>query len=153
MWSLWDHRAGLRAELLEDLYYLRNWTFGITLTSVRKMISPRYERNMLALEALLDDCRENGIPVLMYVAPIRQDMTLPYDLAGYNRWKQELQTLAKHHSARYRDLDALVPGHLWGAYHEHDVDLMHFQGEGHKLLAEEVQRTMASVLRSIDHAL
>jgi len=117
------------------------------------MIKPRYERNMMALEAMLEDCHEKGIPVLMYVAPIRQDITLPYDVDAYHRWKQDLQNLAKQYSARYRDFDALVPGYLWGTYHENDVDFMHFQGEGHKLLAEEVQRSMAPVLSSTDNAL
>jgi len=153
IWPLWSNRQGLRTGLLEDLYYLRNWAFGIRPTSVRKMIRPRYQRNMLALEALLDDCHQNGISIVMYVAPIRQDIKLPYDLEGYNRWKQELQDLAQHYSARYRDLDALVPGDLWGTYHENDVDFMHFQGEGHKLLARELHRIMAPVLRTTDIAL
>jgi len=153
VWPLWGDRQGLRVALLGDLHYLRNWALGIKPTSVRKIIRPRYERNMLALEALLGDCQQKGISVLMYVAPIRQDVKLPYDLEGYNRWKQELQGIAQHYSAHFRDLDALVPGNLWGTYHENDVDFMHFQGDAHKLLARELHRIMLPALRISDIAL
>lgn len=146
VWPLWKERANLRTGFLTDLYLLRNWALDIKPTTVRKMIKPRYERNMLALEAILSDYRQKRVPVVMYVAPIRQDHPLPYDLAHYDRWKQELQVLAGSYSATFVSLEKLVPNGMWGTYYEDDVDFMHFQGGGHKLVAEAlfpiVQRVM-----------
>jgi hypothetical protein len=45
------------------------------------------------------------------------------------------------------NLERLVPAHQWGSVRKGDIDFMHFQGSGHKLLADalhpEVQRLLA----------
>ena len=135
VWPLWAARSDLRAQVLVDLYFTRNAVLGITPTTVRKMIAPRYARNMSALEQLLKDARRRNIPVIAYIAPIRQDVSLPYDAAEYARWKMEILSMAQQNSARLVNLEALVPAAYWGETSHQDVDFMHFRGEGHKLLA------------------
>jgi hypothetical protein len=142
--SLWAGRPSLRAQLMTDLYLLRNAVLGIKPTSVRKVIPMRYERNMAALEALLVDLRKQRIPVILYVAPIRQDRPTPYESSQYSRWKQEIDNLAKEHHAKLLNLERLVPDTQWGSYHNDDIDFMHFRGEGHKLFAN----TIAPALRA-----
>ena len=147
VWPLWKDRQALRSDFLIDLYYLRNWALNIKPTTVRKMIRPRYVRNMQALEAILSECRNNGIPVIMYVAPIRQDYPLPYDSSQYNLWKQSLKKLASDYSATFVNFEKLVPANMWGTYHENDVDFMHFQGAGHKLLAEALLPIVQNIVK------
>lgn len=133
---LWNERPGLRARLMVDLYIVRNAVFGIKTTSVRKMIRPRYEKNMRALTEIFSNFRGRGIPVLAYIAPIRQDHALPYDLAEYEAWKVEVGALARLYDVRFLNLEELVPERFWGTVPANDdVDFMHFQEEGHKLLA------------------
>ncbi len=147
IWPLWKYRSQLRGSLLTDLYWLRNWALNIKPTTIRKMIKPRYDKNMLALEAILSDFGRKGIPVVMYVAPIRQDHPLPYDVIQYNQWKEELETLAVSYSAKLVNLEKLVPNQMWGTSHEDNLDFMHFQGGGHKLLAEALFPIVLGVMK------
>lgn len=134
-WPLWKDRSNLRIQVLTNLYFLRNALLGIKSTTVRKMIAPRYARNMKALEQLLRDARQRGIAVVAYVAPIRQGVALPYDAQEYRQWKIAVSDMARQHGANLVNLEALVPPALWGTYSTDDIDFMHFRGEGHKLLA------------------
>ena len=136
IWPLWQGRPNLRARLMINLYELRNFVFGIKATTVRKMIRPRYARNMAALTVLFKYCHENKIPVLGYIAPIRQDVPIPYDPKEYDAWKTEVRVLATQYSASLINLESLVPPEYWGKNtYSGDVDFMHFQGKGHEILA------------------
>jgi hypothetical protein len=132
---LWAARPNIRVQLLTDLYYFRNWLFGIKPTTVRRIIATRYDNNMQALEALMREVRQAGIPMLVYIAPIRQDVSLPYDQSAYDEWKAKVAELAAQNNVSYLNLERLVPGKYWGSYHDEDIDFMHFQGHGHVLLA------------------
>jgi hypothetical protein len=133
--------------LFADLYDARNWTLGITPSSVRRIIKPRFERNMHALEALVGHLRRSAIPLLVYIAPIRQDISLPYEVEAYQRWIGRIERMASERGFRFVNLERLVPADRWGSIHNDDVDFMHFQGPGHKLLADtlrpEIERLLA----------
>lgn len=135
---LWADRPNLRARLMTDLYFLRNFVLNIKPTTVRKQIPARYERNMAALEATLEGLHTQGIPVVLYIAPIRQDVAMPYDQGEYARWKMQVAKLADKYRAALLNLEMIVPAQFWGTYHNDDVDFMHFQGEGHRLLGRAI---------------
>jgi hypothetical protein len=147
VFPLWAARPFLRGQFLDDLYWFRNWVFGITPSTVRKPIEPRYDRNMRALETMLADLTHRHIAVIGYISPIRQDLPIPYDIASYDRWKGEVATLARKYGVMLLNLEKLVPNDQWGSYHKDDVDFMHFQGRGHVLVADAlrpiVQRRIA----------
>jgi len=135
--DLWASRPRIEGMLMGGLYSLRNYVFGIRATTVRKMIKDRYIRNMEALHDILQDSAQRGLPVLLYIAPIRQDRPMPYDGAEYAKWKAEAEEMAEHFGTQLVNLEHLVPGDMWGTYKTStDVDFMHFQGPGHKLVAE-----------------
>jgi lysophospholipase L1-like esterase len=46
--------------------------------------------------------------------------------------------LASKYGAQFLNLETAVPPGLWGMYHKDDVDFMHFQGDGHRLLAQAI---------------
>lgn len=143
---LWAARPNLRARLLTDLYFVRNYALGINPTTVRRQIAARYQRNMAALEAILAQCNSSSVPVVLYVAPIRQDFSLPYDREEYDNWKREVSNLAGTYRAQLLNLEAEVPRDMWGTYHKDDVDFMHFQGRGHVLLARAVAPAIRRVV-------
>jgi hypothetical protein len=134
--TLWASRPQMEGNVYLALYNLRNVVFGIKPTTIRKMIPARYDANMEALQDILDNCQKRRISVLLYVAPIRQDKPIPYDPIEYNRWKEEVANMAKQHNTYFINLEQLVPGEMWGSYMGDDVDFMHFQGPGHRLVAE-----------------
>ena len=138
LFPLWKDRTNLRNLLLTDLYYTRNALLGIKPTSVRKMIPPRYHRNMQAFAAILQEAERLRIRVVAYIAPIRQDYSLPYDRSQYEAWKEQIAAMTTARGALLLNLERIVPNNLWGSYHADDVDFMHFRGKGHELLAQAI---------------
>lgn len=136
IWPLWRDRVNLRNNVLGDLFNFRNWALNISSASQRKIIKPRYQKNMQALEDLLSSSRDADIPVVMYIAPIRQDKLLPYDGVEYAQWKEQVELLAKSYSATYINLEKLIPPQHWGSNFGADIDFMHFQEPGHKIIAK-----------------
>ncbi len=150
-WKLWERRPQIEAGIKLDLYYLRNYLFGIHATSTRRIIPIRYERNMEALRDILADCRQRQIPVLLYIAPVRQDKPIPYDPVEWNSWKSELQGISKQFGATFVNLEKLVPGEYWGTYVEGEIDFMHFQGPGHRLLAQTLMPQVLQIIKERAH--
>jgi hypothetical protein len=145
--SLWKDRANLRNLLLTDLYYTRNALLGIKPTSVRKMIPPRYHRNMQAYAAMLQEAERLRIRVVAYIAPIRQDYSLPYDRSQYEAWKEQIAAMTTARGGVSLNLERIIPNELWGSYHAEDIDFMHFRGKGHELLAQALLPQVAHLER------
>jgi hypothetical protein len=141
-WKLWAARREARGKLLLWLYFLRNTVFRITAQSKRPIRLPAYRANLRALEALLEVARHNGVRVITYVAPIRQDVAIPYVPREYQRFKVQVQRLSQRHGATFLNLERLVPASQWGqkestsAGKTVELDFMHFQVGGHRLLAK-----------------
>ncbi|HEY3278247.1 MAG TPA: hypothetical protein VGJ94_16650 [Syntrophorhabdaceae bacterium] len=146
-WHLWAERAKIEGDFLVGLYYFRNWVFCIKPTSERKIIKARYNFNMQALSAILEDYRRRKIPVLMYIAPIRQDHPIPYNLQEYKEWKDELAIMANRYGAHLVNLERAVPDDKWGSYHKDDIDFMHFRGPGHRIVADELLPHVKGLLK------
>lgn len=143
-WKIWGERPSFRGDILTNLYLLRNWSFGITPSSVRKMIPGRYLFNLLALKEIVNSAGEQGIKVLLYIVPLRDDVKVPYDLDQYGEFKSEIQLIAKKSGVRFANFESLVPAELWGTKSattfgsKPELDFMHFQAGGHQLLADAI---------------
>lgn len=142
--ALWAARSEMRGHLLIDLYLLRNTLLGIKPTSKRKVIRSRYEDNMAAMAAILESAENHGITVLVYIVPLRNDVEVPYVDSEYQHFKTDVQALAERHGALFANLENLVPAELWGSKAAtssgggEELDFMHFQAGGHRLLAERL---------------
>ena len=145
-WPLWRERSGARARFLTNLYVMRNAAFGIKATSKRKMIPVRYQRNMAVLWELLDRASAEDIPVIVYVVPLRWNPDPPYEIAAYQRWKQEMEEAFQDRpDVLFADLDRLVPDDLWGEYGDGGlIDFMHFREPGHVLLGQRIAELVRS---------
>ena len=141
-WNIWEQRPSFRGNLLGNLYLFRNWVFGITPSSSRRMIPGRYNMNIDALKATVQSANEQGINVIVYIVPLRNDVKIPYDLNQYEKFKSEIKWISQKFNARFVNLESLVPNNLWGTKNattlgdRQELDFMHFQAGGHKLLAD-----------------
>ncbi|MBI5450734.1 MAG: hypothetical protein HY940_05195 [Gammaproteobacteria bacterium] len=153
--SLWQARPEIRGQLIYGvLYNLRNTLFGIKATSKRKMMPGRYLDNMDALEEMLITAKRNNISVVLYVAPFRGGVENPYIDTEYARFKSDVKILSRRYGAVYENMEMLVPGDLWGTKDatalggEAEVDFMHFQYGGHKLLAGRLEGLVVEAMAS-----
>lgn len=141
-WSVWAARPTLRGDLLGSLYRLRNWAFGINASSTRKMIPGRYAKNRDALLAILKLAAQRQVKVLFYIPPLRNEVKVPYDIHEYASFKSEMTSIAQENHARFADLENVVPAKFWGTKDStsigggQELDFMHFQAGGHRLLAK-----------------
>ena len=142
VWPLWTKRDIFRGELFGKLYLLRNSIFGIKATTTRKMIKGNYVKNIHAYLDILNLALDNEVKVLVYIPPIRNDIKIPYDVKEYNSFKKEIKNIAEEYKVYFTSLEDLVPSEFWGRKAstnlngDDEVDFMHFQVEGHRLLAE-----------------
>ncbi len=142
--EIWEQRAQYRASAGFALYRLRNSVLGISASSLRRKLPGRYQQNMDSLTALLAHAELLQLDVLVYIAPIRGDITTPYIPAEYAEFVLEVERLAGSYGARFANLEALVAPMHWGSTGSTSlagsqtagVDFMHFRASGHVLLAE-----------------
>lgn len=149
--ALWAARPEMRGQILIDLYTWRNTLLGIKPTSKRKIIRSRYEDNMGAMAAIMASASSHGIRMLVYVVPLRNDVEVPYVDSEYQHFKRDVQSLAEQYGARFANLENLVPAELWGSKAAtssgggEELDFMHFQAGGHRLLAERLAEEVTAV--------
>ena len=146
-WRLWTDRKWLRSRLYIDLYEIRNAVLGIRSTTIRRMVPHRYAANMTALRGLLQYAASNQIRTILYVAPIRHDITSPYDQTEYESWKRDIGELARADGSKLLDFGALVTDDQWGPLSE-NADFNHFKAGGHELLAKALLSTVAAIGRN-----
>jgi len=140
----WNLRDQYRSNISSMLYRLRNYIFDIKPTDVRKIIRGRYDRNLDSFSSILLSAEKKNINVIVYIAPIRNDIRIPYDLNEYSDFKEAVEKISSFYNVNFINLEKLIPNELWGLKSattlggEPEVDFMHFQDEGHKILAKRI---------------
>jgi len=140
----WGRRPYLRGLVFNAMYKTRNYVFDITPSTKRKVIRPRYVDNWSALEQLIESYSSSGIQVYLYVAPIRDDVEVPYVLDEYEKFKREVESLALRKNVDFRNFETIVPAEFWGVKDSTaldggpELDFMHYQYGGHKILSSAV---------------
>jgi hypothetical protein len=134
-------REQARGQIDIQTYMLRNWLFNVNAQTVRPIIPDIYAANLAALDAMLADAAARGTRVITYIPPLRQDVAPPYAPADYARFKADTAAIAARHGATFVNIDAIVPGPLWGTKAatrtggDPELDFMHFQEPGHVAVA------------------
>lgn len=142
--DLWRMRPDLRVQVIYGyLYTWRNLAFGITPNSKRKIIRGRYKDNMEALRITLDSAQKNNIETYVYIAPIRNDVPIPYDNIEYANFKTEVENIARTYHSNFINYEDLIPANYWGEKGSTgkgslEIDFMHFQAKGHQMLAKKL---------------
>tara|TARA_A100001035_G_C27775750_1_gene498912 strand:- start:376 stop:1506 length:1131 start_codon:yes stop_codon:yes gene_type:complete len=151
IWPIWANRSTLRGNSINMLYQFRNWSLGINPSSSRKIIPGRYKKNKNALIALLELANEQGVEVLLYIVPLRNDVKIPYEAYEYSSFKTDIADIANKNNTQFVDLENLVPSELWGTKDSttiggnQELDFMHFQEGGHRLLAEKLFQELSLI--------
>ena len=133
----YKNRGNIRSYFYGELYYIRNWVLNINPSSKRKKIQRLYKKNMQALSDIINFCKNNNIKPILYIAPIRQDIEIPYVQKEYLQFKIDVDSIYSVY-----DLDNIIPTIYWGKTKGDWVDFMHFKGEGHKILASELHKIL-----------
>jgi hypothetical protein len=149
-WPLWNARRGLRGTTGFAIHALRNQLLGIHSTSKRPVDPNVYRERMTLLEKMVAKARAQGIDVLLYVPPYRQDIDGPYILGDYNRFKADMKAIADRQGARFADLTPIVPGPEWATVTDdlfgfQEPDFMHFTAIGHKRLAAAIDEQIRAM--------
>ena len=143
-WPIWAIRPSFRGQFLNFLYLSRNWIFGINPSTTRKMIPGRYAMNLQAFIEILDLAANNGINVLVYIVPLRNDVKIPYAPQQYRAFKSEIESITMQKGFYFSDFEDIVPSEYWGLKGSttigggSELDFMHFKAEGHRLLADSI---------------
>ena len=149
---LWQLRPEIRGRLFIGLYRVRNFVFGITPSSTRKVIPGRYKDNLAALQAILDRSRREHVRVVMYIVPLRGGVKIPYEPTEYVAFKSQMETLSQQYDASFKNLEQLIPDDFWGTKastslgEEQELDFMHFRHSGHRLLAQALHELAVQAL-------
>ena len=104
----------LEGKILTSLYELRNTIFGITATTLRPKNEKAYNSNLLCFESFIKTFADHQ--VVIYIAPIRNDVPIPYNLVHYNDFKSDIKKISREYSnVAYFNLENLVDNSMWGA--------------------------------------
>jgi hypothetical protein len=145
--TIWNNRKEVKGLLFGKLYDLRNTIFNIKATTTRRMLPNRYKDNFDALKLILKDASSNKIKTLLYIPPIRSDVIIPYNIKEYNYFKNELKELLNINKnyIYYSNFEKIVPSIYFGFKGStnmnteiKELDFMHFQYNGHKILADSL---------------
>lgn len=143
--SFWENREQIRGKYFITLYKTRNTLLNISSQSTRKMIKSRYNKNFEALNLIISEAQANNTKILLLIPPLRKDIKYPYDKKEYENFKIKLNQIATQSSVILLDIDNIIDGKYWGysaptqLFKEKDYDFMHFQSEGHKILADTLE--------------
>lgn len=145
----WENiTSQLRGNISLLLYRARNSIFNIKPTTERKIIPSAYKQNILALNELLAIAKNHDLKTIVYVAPIRQDIKLPYKMSEYNKFKSDIRLISVKYGVDFLNLENIIAGPLWGLKVSSDLDgeleydFMHFKEQGHEILAEKLFQHM-----------
>jgi len=144
----WKERTSMRAAISSKLYLYRNTILGINSQTKRKKIIGRYNQNLKALTDILISANSKGIKTLVYIVPLRSDIEPPYIKEEYLSFKEDVSSIARENRVTFMNLENAVPSEFWGMQGGVDltsstsIDFMHFQEEGHKLLAKEIYKAL-----------
>ena len=141
---IWRHRPTMRGHVATSIHKLRNKLLGITPQSKRRLIPLQYAQHMESLDVILARCGQKGVRAIVYIPPLRDDVETPYVAEEYATFKQDVEAACERHSASFYNLEHLIPASFWGSKQSTsgqglELDFMHFQGNGHELLAKALQ--------------
>ena len=130
--------------IYHNLYLLRNYVFNINPSTERKLIPAFYEDNINSLREIIKFSKKNNIALYLYIAPIRNDIKIPYNKDQYKNFIKFIKKLSESNNLPFKNFEKEIPNHMWGTKpgtslnRDVEVDFMHFQGTGHKIFSSSI---------------
>ena len=69
------------------------------------MIPSNYLKNLDAFKDLINISKINDMDILIYTAPIRNDLKIPYDISEYTVFKNDIKKLSKELDVKYKNFE------------------------------------------------
>ena len=97
-----------------------------------------------AIKEITKLTKDFKIKTFVYVAPIRNDVNIPYNKKDYENFKNDLNQLTLNNNIIFKNLEKIVPNQLWGnrlstnLKDKNEIDFMHFKEEGHTILSKNI---------------
>ncbi|MGC1966899.1 MAG: hypothetical protein WA673_10580 [Candidatus Acidiferrales bacterium] len=142
MLPLFSVRPYLYADLSVAYINARNWLLNIRTDTPRPVPAQAFRGSLELLEITLDYAQARKIPVVLYLAPVRNvepNPNLPVDLEHFDK---SVQAIAEEHNVVTLNYSNLVPDNLWirspDDSRDPDRDFAHFTGDAHKLVAQHL---------------
>lgn len=132
------------SKIYHNLYLLRNSIFNINPTTERRIIPSIYEDNLESLDEIINISKKKNVDLYFYIAPIRNDFKIPYNLEDYNSFKKFIKAISNKNKINFVNFEKIIPNYLWGTKPgtnlgtKKEIDFMHFQGPAHKILSENI---------------
>ena len=147
--KLLDKLKNLNGKFRTDIYRLRNSIFNVKPNTIRPIKKGPYKNNLKALEKIINDRYNRNLNTIIYIPPLlfsNEKNKIPYKSKDYIIFKKTIKKKCQLGKCIYFNLENSVPNELWGLKastsfikRDHELDFMHFTGEGHKILAKKFE--------------
>ena len=138
---LWRQRSRHRGSFYDVLYSARIYLLHIKPTTARSINGARLWRSQSALKATARVCRDRGIKLYLFNAPVNPKVSLyrkPDDLKNY---RQFITKLIAEKQVSFYDLESAIPAPLWGTW-MNGPDPLHLGRQGHRMMAASITRLL-----------
>ena len=144
--SLYRQRHTLKNSFQQMLYRARIYFLRIKPSNARSITGPRLTRSQAALDSIADDCREAGLRLVLFTAPVNPSVSLYMSLRGQGTIDEFVSSLARKYNLRLFNLENRFGAELWGRQFS-DPESRHMGRRAHELMADEIVTAVNAVLR------
>lgn len=144
-WPPFAQRAEQRTAFAELLYRLRVYVLKLTPATARTISGTRWNASCAAIESIARICRESGIRLVLFSAPVNPKVNLyrtPEDRETYRKFVHSLEAAD---GVRVHDLENTIPQQYWGMWLTLP-DPLHLGREGHQLMANQMSAILSEEL-------
>jgi hypothetical protein len=142
---VWPQRRRHRDSFYDLMYSARIYLLHIKPSTSRSIDGTRLWRSQAALEEVARTCRENGIRLVLFNAPVNPRVSLYQSAADLERYRHFVAKLSADYGLSVHDLEAAIPGDLWGSW-MNGPDPLHLGRQGHRLMASQMVRILEPAL-------
>lgn len=127
------------------LYRFRLYFLRLKPSTARSISGPRLVRSQSAVEALAERCRDEGVKLVLFTAPLNPLVSLYRSAEDKATYENFVQAVARSYNLSLFQFDDLVAAGYWGRL-LNSPDPLHLGRRGHQIVAakmiEVVQKTV-----------
>jgi hypothetical protein len=140
VWPSYRWRGELRSKAIASAQIELDTILFKLFTPPKQPIPPAMQAwNERALEALSTLAKADGVRMIIYKAPYRQEWSSSrFDRGVYDAYHVRLAAFCKENGISYFDLGSIIPVEYWGKTNSGDPDYYHFKDNGHRLLGTAI---------------
>ena len=142
---IFRRRPEVKDSFEEMLYRARIYFLRIKPSTARSIIGPQLIRSKAAVEAIAESCRNSGVRLAIFTAPVNPAVSLYGSSDDKSRYETFVRTIAERYHLAVADLESSVADKLWGRQ-LNVPDPMHMGRTAQAVVAGEVAPFIQEVL-------